>query len=69
MTVNEEHRRRNIKYLLTTKVEDHETFAKELEKLHADNVRGKEGIKELEQKTSRLIEEQIDQQNQQKVII
>ena len=44
-------------------------YAKELEKLHAENVRENENIKHLEQEKNRLIEDQINQQNQEKVII
>ena len=44
-------------------------YAKELEKLHAESVRENENIKHLEQEKNRLIEDQINQQNQEKVII
>ena len=44
-------------------------YAKELEKLHAENVRENENIKHLQQEKNSLIEDQVNQQNQQKVII
>ena len=44
-------------------------YAKELEKLHAENVRENENIKHLQQEKNSLIEDQVNQQNQEKVII
>ena len=43
-------------------------YAKELEKLHTESVRENENIKHLEQEKNRFIEDQINQQNQEKVI-